>query len=222
MTRESRRVLLGATVVVLLLLGVAAYLSAHGGHRRPPNPRGMVMRLEARAVRHPMDRILVSAVERDGTAILVEAGEHYVDGLVTAADPFGWVLSFHRYPTGELLAAEREPVTGTPVVRPAAVFFDFDGDGADDRVEVGAGREFGIVRVHSGSGGRVLFEDRDPLEYECADRAFELPDLDGDGCAELALVHPRQDRSRYDFELWDRLLGARSWITIVSGGAATR
>ncbi|MEQ1735607.1 MAG: hypothetical protein ABL886_04295, partial [Rhodoglobus sp.] len=70
--------------------------------------------------------------------------------------------------------------------------------------------------------GSVLFEDADPIEYEPQRRAFPLGDVDGDGCAELALVHPRGDRSGYDLELWDRLLGAKSWVTIVSGREATR
>lgn len=222
MSAASRRVLLGAAIVACALLAIAAYLAAYGGHRRPPSPRGMLMRLEVRAVRHPMDRIFVGAAERDGPAIVVEAGEHVVQGQAIAGDPHTWTISFHRVPTGELLAVESERATAAPIVRPAAVFFDFDGDGSDDPLEVAGRGEEGVVRVRSGSDGRVLFEDRDPLEYECADRAFELPDLDGDGCAELALVHPRMDRSRYDLELGDRLFGARSWITVVSGGAATR
>ena len=114
--------------------------------------------------------------------------------------------------------------------------FDFDGDGMADQVM--AGRRFnpgarpdpatgrfldhGTVQVRSGRDGRVLFENRDPLEYESDARAFPLGDLDGDGCAELALVHPRMDRSRYDLELVDRLFGAKSWVTIVSGAQATR
>jgi hypothetical protein len=31
------------------------------------------------------------------------------------------------------------------------------------------------------------------------------------------VLHPRMDRSAYDFELGDALFGARSWISIVSG-----
>jgi len=68
----------------------------------------------------------------------------------------------------------------------------------------------------------VLFEDTDPLEYECDARAFALGDLDGDGFSELALVHPPEDRSTYDVELWDRLFGAKSWISVVSGARVAR
>jgi len=213
---------IAAVIACVLLLATLALVSATSGHRRPPWPRGTLLRLEARATRHPMDRILVTAVERDGPAILVEAGEHRTDGAVTAIDPIARTLSYHRFPTGELIGVERERVTGRPIVSAAGALFDFDGDGSDDRIEIGVRSEYGVVRVRSGADDRVLFEHRDPLEYECPDRAFELPDLDGDGCAELALVHPRADRSRYDLELWDRFLGAKSWITIVSGREATR
>jgi hypothetical protein len=67
-----------------------------------------------------------------------------------------------------------------------------------------------------------LLEDSDPLEYESDDRVRVLGDLDGDGFAEIALVHPRMDRSRYDFELWDALFGAKSWVTVVSGSRIKR
>ena len=68
----------------------------------------------------------------------------------------------------------------------------------------------------------MLFEDQDPLEYQCDDRAFVLGDLDGDGFSEVALVHPRSDRSTYDLELWDLLFGAKSWISVVSGSRIAR
>ena len=80
----------------------------------------------------------------------------------------------------------------------------------------------GVVQVRSGRDGRVLFEDADPLEYESEDRAVPLDDLDGDGCSELALLHPRMDRSDYDWEPFDLVFGAKSWITVVSGARATR
>jgi hypothetical protein len=35
-------------------------------------------------------------------------------------------------------------------------------------------------------------------------------------------VHPREDRSTYAFELWDRLFGAKSWISIASGSRVAR
>ena len=94
---------------------------------------------------------------------------------------------------------------------------DFDGDGTADILETGSGLEYGSIRIRSGADGRVLFEDVDDLEYESTDRAVPLGDLDGDGRSELALIHPRMDRSNYDLELWDLLFGAKSWVTIVSG-----
>jgi hypothetical protein len=75
------------------------------------------------------------------------------------------------------------------------------------------------VTVNSGATGAELFVHVDPREYEYEVGAFPLGDLDGDGCAEIALSHPRFDRSDYDWPedcLWE----ARSWITVVSGRLA--
>lgn len=213
MSRLAIGTWIASTLTILLVLAALALAGATSGHRRPPWPRGALLRLEARPVHHPMDRIVVTAVERDGPAILVE----------TSADEPGCTrLAAYRFPGGAFLGAEDEPRTAHGVERPSGAFFDFDGDGTQDSIEIPGRTDYGLVRVRAGGRDQVLFEDRDPIEYECADRAFALPDLDGDGCSELALVHPRMDRSRYDLELWDRFLGVRSWITIVSGREASR
>ena len=79
--------------------------------------------------------------------------------------------------------------TASPLNDASAVAFDFDGDGhKDDIVEDGT-----VVEVLSGSDGKVLFRDNDT--YSSAyHRATALPDIDGDGCSELALVYPRELR----------------------------
>jgi hypothetical protein len=80
----------------------------------------------------------------------------------------------------------------------------------------------GWVRVRSGVDGRELWSSHDPLEYESKDRLTPLGDLDGDGFAELAVLHPRRDRSRYDWELLDLAFGAKSRLSIVFGSRVAR
>jgi hypothetical protein len=211
-----------------MILGVAIatglFCSARAGHRRPPEPRGMVFRAEVRKVESPMDRFDVRAIELGGRAIAIWAR---ASGQIPAR------LVIHRYPDGDLLEvlvgtdAERawRELPRVPDVGGAIEAFDFDGDGTADELEsepVMQDRDYGVVRIRSGRDRRLLFLDEDELEYETWDRAVPLGDLDGDGCSELALLHPRMDRSGYDLELWDWLLGAKSWVTIVSGGRATR
>jgi hypothetical protein len=134
------------------------------------------------------------------------------------------MLSIYRYPSGEHLKelsgveAEHAMMERSLVKPESPLACDLDGDGIADLVETGTTAEYGVSRVRSGADGRVLFENVDDLEYESSDRAVCLGDLDGDGRSEIALIHPRMDRSRYDFELWDLLFGAKSWITVVSGG----
>jgi hypothetical protein len=215
-----------ALVIVLALLVLASvWVAAGSGHRRPPTPAGMVFRVEVREAHTPFDRFGVSVDPLDPTAIAIDVPGERVESVSTRF--------VHGYPGGERLRTER--VFGLDRAERTELAFDFDGDGAPDRLEVGTvepGRPpvpgpiahvpFGLVRVVSGVNGAVLFEDLDDLEHESGDRAFPLADLDGDGCSELALVHPRMDRANYDIELGDRFFGARSWVTVISGARATR
>ena len=195
-----------------------------GGHRRTPSPRGSVFQLVTREAGSAFDCLRVRPIDRDGPAVAVIDPWAHRTGAWSSVPS----VAIYRYPSGELLAR----VDGEAAARlvdeldarsdAAAEHFDFDGDGAQDRIEIDGDRVYGRVRVLSGRNRRVLFEDDDPLEYECDTRAFALGDLDGDGFGELALVHLRSDRSTYDFELWDRLLGAKSWISIVSGSRIAR
>jgi hypothetical protein len=204
----------------ITVLGVAlVLLAANPKHRRPPTPAGLVFRVEARRVHDPLDRFAVTCEKRDGPAVVV---------FSAAKEDTPASLRVFRYPSGELLQelsgapAEQSfqerssPVEGTNVV------FDFDADGVQDLIEVGESLEFGLIRVRSGVDRTPLFDDDDPLEYETGDRAIPLGDVDGDGYAELALLHPRMDRSRYDEELGDWLFGAKSWVTVVSGSRVER
>jgi hypothetical protein len=190
-----------------------------GGHRRTPAPPGLVFQLEARVVNTPWDCIRVFPLAREGPAVaVVDAGSR----------PNSATVQIYRYPSGllvERLEGERAADLIAELAadaQPNSVLFDFDGDGILDRLEVRDRGIFGHMRVLSGHDSSVLFEDQDTLEYECDERAFALGDLDGDGFGELALVHPRMDRSTYDLELWDMLLGAKSWISIVSGSRVAR
>lgn len=97
---------------------------------------------------------------------------------------------------------------------------DFDGDGIDDRT-VFEKVDHGRAIVESGRDGSVLLESIEPLEYESNDRLTLLGDLDGDGFSELAVAHPRDDRSKYDWELFDAVFGAKSWLSVVSGRLGT-
>ena len=216
-------------VLITLLLAISArdeIETPWSGHRRVPQPSGLVFQIEMRSVGPYVDCFRVYAIDRDGPAVaVIDDGP---GGRAASARVF-------RYPDGHELG--RLSLVETERIRQAhaddrnrrGAEFDFDGDGVPDRLEGGEAAEFmhhpsdyGRVRVLSGRDSSVLFEDWDPLEYECGERGYALGDLDGDGFAEIALVHPRMDRSRYDLELWDALFGAKSWISIVSGSRIAR
>ena len=219
-----QRVLFAESLVFSALTAGALFVGAHSGHRRAPTPQGMVFRIETREVRSPFDAIVVKAAHIGRPAIIVEAPIH---------DENAWITSTERrtyaYPEGTLLETKIIlSLDRSPAPPPAP--FDFDGDGTvdrvlgspSDRVHLEEHIDDGIVRVRSGATGAVLFEDHDEIEYEFNERAFPLGDLDGDGYAELALLHPRMNRSAYDLELWDLMLGTNSWVTIVSGSRVAK
>lgn len=221
--RRNHWLLWSIVVAVLALPCAGVFVLANSGHRAAPHPLGMVFRVEERAVESPFDKVVVFAVDRDGPAIAVFTSDGTIDSsdssegqrLIRAHKA---MCRIYRYPGGELLervtdaAARTLLETKLPSERDQCVG-DFDGDGTIDGITFDRD---GFVSIRSGTQGRVLFEDRDELEYENPNRAFFLGDLDGDGTSEVALVHPRQDRSRYDFELWDALFGAKSWVSVVS------
>jgi hypothetical protein len=164
----------------------------------------MVFRVEAREGGGIFDQFLVQVGSVDPPSIAV---------LIREDRGEGWVRTTYEYPSGKLLDSRHV----ASIDRAPAPRFDFDGDATDDSAQWWPG---GRVRVVSGANGAVLFEDSDELEYEDPARIFALGDLDRDGFGELALVHPRNDRSDYDFVLWDGLLGVNSWVTVVSGKRA--
>ena len=205
--------------VVIPAIGVIGALPTWTEHRRTPNPRGLVLQLELRESASPLERWEFLPIERDGPAIaIVDHG----------ASEFPKSLIVVRHPSGEILQLV-EPATDADfdAARAArwtksASAFDFDGDGIGDQVGTGGDARYGSGLVLSGVDDRELWSDEDPLEYESNDRLTPLGDLDGDGCAELAVWHPRFDRSDYDTELVDAIVGAKSWLSIVSGARATR
>lgn len=181
----------------------------------------MVFRVEAREVTHLFDRIEVHAVDHGGPAVAVFEPD------VTR---YPAKLSIYGYPDGRTIdvlsgedAVHEETAIAASASKRTSAPFDFDGDGVADSIQQAiVDTKLGYVRIESGRDGHALLEDSDPLEYESDDRVRVLGDLDGDGFAEIALVHPRMDRSRYDFELWDALFGAKSWVTVVSGSRIKR
>ncbi len=180
----------------------------------------MVLRVEARRAHGPFDRFDVAPLEGPDPRIAVYSS-------MLHEQPAS--LRILRYPDGQLVeesVGERAVEARARMSRDferAPDAFDFDADGVQDTTEGGWGDDYRYVRVRSGADRRVLFENYDPLEYECSERAIPLGDVDGDGFSELAVLHPRADRSRYDFpELGDRMFGAKSWITIVSGSRLAR
>ena len=193
-------------------------------HRLAPRPTGAVLRVELPEEQFffggPFFR--VAALDRDGPAIAVLWGGRYVSA---SAAPEPYTLLVVRYPSGEVLERTVGPsrkqldefAAGSSTT--AARRFDFDGDGVEDRAKCG---NRGRAWVESGATGVIFWAQREELEYENWERLTPLGDLDGDGCSELAVIHPRQDRSKYDFELFDAVFGATSWLTVVSGARATR
>lgn len=183
----------------------STYLLANWGKRGPPQPDGMILRIALREGGGIFDRFTIEPVPGPTPMIAVEI------------EPF---RRYYGYPDGALVRTE--PLSSRrPADAALSASFDFDGDGAIDVIHVDPGGMRGLIRVTSGADGRVLFEDLEELGYEDNDRAFPLGDLDGDGRSELGLVHPRYDRSTYDFEPLDSLFGMRSWVTVVSSATSS-
>ncbi|MBI5433492.1 MAG: hypothetical protein HZA52_11745 [Planctomycetes bacterium] len=203
--------------VVIPAIGVIGAMPTWTEHRRTPEPRGLVLQLELRESASPLERWEFLPIERDGPAVAI---------LDHGASAFPKTLTVARHPSGEL-PQRIEPATDADfeLARAArrtksSIAFDFDGIG--DEFVTGGDARYGRGLVLSGVDGRELWSDEDPLEYESNERLTPLGDLDGDGCSELAVWHPRYDRSDYDTELVDAIFGAKRWLSIVSGARATR
>ncbi|MCK6445608.1 MAG: hypothetical protein L6Q99_04385 [Planctomycetes bacterium] len=175
---------------------------------------GTVFALELPPVVGPFDGFGVFAVDWKGPAIaVVDRG--------TSSRPRTFVV--HRYPSGErlerrddystdeLAALEARGITMAP--------FDFDGDGDDDAI---VKLEHSIeVRSGSADSPSVLFASDEPREYVTYERFTLLPDVDGDGWSELAVLQPRTDRSTWDFAPLDARWTAQSRLCVVSGKLAS-
>jgi hypothetical protein len=209
-----------ATAAGVSLLAAAMMWPMWMAHRVAPHPKGLVFQHELLATRagifgYPFE---VFAIDRGGPAVAIL--EHEPEGGEA-------MIRVLRYPTGELLHVAANPdASEMGALRSQRLgrdddAFDFDGDGIGDLLQTPPGGDHS-VGVISGRDRSVLFFQVDPLEYEPNERATPLGDLDGDGCSELAVLHPRADRSTYDIELGDRFFGAKSWLSIVSGKLATR
>lgn len=197
----------GAAAVFLALWGARTGLRP--AYQEPPEPDGLVLRIE-----------LPKAVTPWGNESVRVLGRNPARLLVTHRDPVSdqYFAVEYAYPSGEAVGEPQLAAGCDEIARDAR--FDFDGDGVEDQLECEWSYPGHAVRVRSGATGEGLFGHFDPREYEYETGAFPLGDLDGDGCAELALVHPRKARSDYDLGLYDRVFGVHSWITVVSGARA--
>jgi hypothetical protein len=196
-----------AAALLLILL-----LSFRPAHQELPKPDGMVLRIELPEAEVPWINAAVRVSGEQPPRLIVTYRVYPRPGECD------YVCAEYAYPSGKRLT-EPVPAADIDALQEHAEF-DFDGDGVVDTLQCDWTAGVHTVRVTSGVTGRGLFVHTDPREYEYEKGAFPLGDLDGDGCAELALSHPRMDRSDYDLELYDAIFGARSWITVVSGKLA--
>lgn len=156
------------------------------GYHATPRPDGMIARYVMPEHEHPLNGCVFFMAPSDPSTLEVTIGR-----------------TKHRIAL---------PVTA-PVGDPSP--FDFNGDGVEDRIELDMGIRSGTVRVIDGDNGNELFRHRERSVPMLSAAAYALPDLDGDGASELAVYHPREDRSVYDFEMVDRLIDVTSWVTVV-------
>ncbi|MBI5433498.1 MAG: VCBS repeat-containing protein [Planctomycetes bacterium] len=176
---------------------------------------GTVFQVELPSTSGPFDWFSVYAIEHEGPAIVVINPE-------SGSRPRA--LRVFRFPSGEkleeLLDYSAADVARIEVERRLVPPFDFDGDGAADAIV--AGDHACRVSAVRGSETVALFESSEPRVYATIERLTPLPDLDGDGCSELAVLQPRDDRSEYDLAPLDALCPATSRLSVVSGALATR
>lgn len=211
----------GAIAAFTLAGGVLIAIDRAAGYQGKPRPAGSVLVVRIGGELWSAlgtTRTRVEVVQREPAILAV----HDTGSPPFGSEDFGTpksvaTLSF-EYPSGRRRSLGEQGAQ--PLV--AKLPFDFDADGVEDEVtsSLAEGRSVSRVEVLSGATGAVLFRDDDPHLYTQVLRGFPLGDLDGDGFAELALLHPRCDRSGFDMVLGDDLLGARSWLSVVSGKAA--
>ncbi len=163
-----------------------------------PAPPGAAMQIELPELEVPYDRFEVHAYSLNPPVL----------AIVHSADTWNGIAPrLFRFPDAHEISWNK------PARLASAGTFDFNEDGTPDLLDL----DNQHVRVRSGSSSYVLYAYADDSAWGQVDRAFPLPDLDGDGSSELALIHPRIDRSGFDFVLQDALFGVRSWVTIVRG-----
>jgi hypothetical protein len=219
-TRDGKRVMIWfgwPCAALLFLASVPLAYEWNFGYHAQPKPPGRVL-----GVRIGGDlwcgqigqRVRVEVAQRSPAILALHDVEQ---------PPFGeseWPTHRHgtlwiEYPSGRRLPVEHQ-------IPAAKLPFDFDADGVEDRVANTPGPGKALrAEVLSGATDAVLYryDDRYEAPYSQSTRAFPLGDLDGDGYAELALLHPRCNRTD-EGVLVDFVLGARSWLTVVSGSAA--
>ena len=200
---------LASSAIGVLAVGL---WSLRPAHIVPPEPRGLVLRIELAEADVSWGNASIRRSPASPTRLVV------TERVYPRPGEFDCVAYEIDYPSG---ARATKPVAAAQLDEPSVdAAFDFDGDGTLDALHCDLSSYGHRVTVMSGATGAGLFVHDDPREYEYELGAFPLGDLDGDGCAELALAHPRMDRSDYDLEPYDALLGVQSWITIVSGRIA--
>lgn len=193
-----RRVALRAMAPAVVLLGFAGFViesevhrARSTGYHAVPEPVGMLARFELREA-GMFDGFFVRV--RGGAPCAIDVGQ--LGSPVTR-------IEYGVHPGG----VDERP-------------FDFDGDGVEDAVTTEGVGTHSVVAVSSGATGELLFEHRESGASYVPVRGRPLPDLDGDGRSELAVYHPRLDRSVHGESFCDRWIDVRSWITIVGCDAS--
>lgn len=203
----------GSPAVALLFLALLALavvmFNVFDPYRREPAPDGLTLRIAFGEVENPIQRVVVVPAADGRSAFRIH------NPFAGHGEP---AILEVEYPSGETraVADQAEGMAGSK-----APFFDLDGDAVEDRISIDAWPDDNRLQVLSGASGAILLEDEDRFEYANPERAFPLGDLDGDGFGELALVHPRENRT-YDFHPGDSWFGVSSWVTVISGAKLCR